>query len=257
MCKPKECCEKGHRHFIIDAESHNGICLKPTDDCKAHCVTSSTLIENERRTITTCTKGCNDIIKVPGSLITIQRQDKEPKRVQLFDIVVCQADKAVTCRTPERESSLFRRSRLGGALGDDTSSALQAAMTPMKECSSTKRVTTEAVCPDMDEDASSVIFSSGPSCILDVLTKIQCDRDTSGQCIKNAAGTFVGCVVLDLAPFVCESHVFEHLRNFLSCSCQQVQQEKDMCDAGGAHAAIGYQPLERHKQACETVAGTF
>ena len=41
LCKPKECCSAGHRHFILDAKSRNGVCLKHTDDCKAHCVNNS------------------------------------------------------------------------------------------------------------------------------------------------------------------------------------------------------------------------
>jgi len=245
LCKPKECCEKGHRHFIIDAESMNGVCLKPTDDCKAHCVTHSELHNGETRSLSTCTKGCNDIIKVPGTLLF--------EELQLFDVVICQADKTVSCTTPIG-TTMNRRSLLG--LPEETP---PVGSTTLKVCSSSKTVTTEAVCPDLDEDSSSVVFSGGPTCILDVLAKVQCDRDAEGQCIKSAAGTYVGCAQLDQAPLVCALHVSEHVRDSLSCSCRQVQQKSDMCAMGGGAraAAIGYEPLERHTKACETVAGTF
>lgn len=97
------------------------------------------------------------------------------------------------------------------------------------------------------------VWGGGPTCVLDVLSKIQCDRDSDGTCLQSAAGAFVGCTVLNPAPFLCPASVFEYLRHFLSCKCHQVQQE-DPCGEG---TVPGYAPLDHHKKACETVAGTF
>ena len=97
------------------------------------------------------------------------------------------------------------------------------------------------------------VWGGGPTCVLDVLSKIQCDRDSDGTCLQSAAGAFVGCTVLNPAPFSCPASVFEYLRHFLSCKCHQVQQE-DPCGEG---TMPGYAPLDHHKKACETVAGTF
>merc|ERR1711998_763271 len=75
LCKPKECCDRGHRHFIIDAESRNGVCLKHSDDCKQHCVTTpasdpllsqSTAHIGRSSEYTICSKGCNDLTKIPS-----------------------------------------------------------------------------------------------------------------------------------------------------------------------------------------------
>jgi len=243
LCKPRECCGPGHQHFIIDSESQNGVCIKPTDDCKAHCVTNPLLVNGERRSETMCTKGCNDIIKVPGLL--------DVAGIQLSDIVICQALKTVTCTTPEGNQAISTPSNRRGLLSISGGGIAE----PIKICSSKKDVTCQGVCPDLSEADAAEVWGSGPTCVLDILSKIQCDRDSEGACLRTAAGAFVGCTVLNPAPFACPASVFEYVRQFLSCKCHLVPQQ-NACSQGSPPAA-GYQPLDHHKRACETVASTF
>merc|ERR1711998_397512 len=100
LCKPRECCDDGHRHFIIDAESRNGVCLKHSDDCKAHCVSNSKfyvegLGDVVTKDVQVCTKGCNEIVKLVGNILPPLPGSQ--RNIQLFDLVVCQSAKLVSC----------------------------------------------------------------------------------------------------------------------------------------------------------------
>lgn len=239
LCKPKECCGNGHRHLILDAQSMNGMCLKHTDDCKAHCVAYDIHMPNSLTALgTVCTKGCNDVMKVLGNKVG---------KKQLFDVVVCQAEKTVKC-TPAKHPGME----------EDHDSIVDAGV-PLKSCSSSKWVTPEAVCTDLDEDATSEVWAAGGSCILDILQKLKCDRDVStGECLKTAAGAFMGCTVMDLAPFACGPHVLEYSRQSLVCSCSAITRQRDSCPGQNHAASIGhFEPTALHTGACEDLAGTF
>ena len=213
------------------------MCLKHTDDCKPHCVTHSILLPNSLPALgTVCTKGCNDVMKVLGNKMG---------KTQLFDIVVCQAEKTVKCTPATTSTGVEEEQDLGA--------------TPLKSCTSLKTVTPEAVCTDLDEDATSEVWAAGGSCILDVLQKLKCDRDAStGHCLKTAAGAFMGCTVMDPSPFACGPQVFEYSRQFFVCSCSAVTRQVDSCPMQNHASSIGgFEPTTVHTGACEVMAGTF
>jgi len=216
----------------------NGVCLKHTDDCKPHCVTHDIMLSGDVPALgTVCTKGCNDVMKVLGNKVGDE---------QLFDIIICQAEKTINCKpfTGQDTAAIEDGSEGGGA--------------PQKVCTSSKTVTPEAVCTDLDEAATSDVWAAGGSCVLDVLKKLQCDRDSSGQCLKTAAGSFMGCTVMDPSPFACGPQVFEYARQFLSCSCTSISQQLDSCPAQALPPTVGgFEPTATHTGACEVMAGTF
>ena len=84
-CKPKSCCEENHKHYVVNAENLEGVCVRHSDDCTPVCVPNEDGVGNQRRV---CTKGCNRMLKV---------RDTSANGNSAFKIVVCQADKRVVC----------------------------------------------------------------------------------------------------------------------------------------------------------------
>jgi len=101
MCKPKECCGEGHKHYVVNSESLAGVCVRHNDDCNAICVPA----QHDPTKRSVCSKGCNRIVKVPNANATKDETDM----AKLFDIVVCQ----VRSRVP-LETSLAHHSELSG-----------------------------------------------------------------------------------------------------------------------------------------------
>jgi len=89
MCKPKECCGEGHKHYVINTESMAGVCVRHNDDCNAVCVPAKP--DDTKRKV--CTKGCNRIMKVPNANATKDETDE----TKAFNIVVCQVDHRIVC----------------------------------------------------------------------------------------------------------------------------------------------------------------
>jgi len=208
LCKPKECCGEGHKHFIIDSTSMNGVCLRHTDDCKAHCVTNS-------RGKQVCSKGCNDLIKtasrpkMQGLLGEMMGQPKSAGNV--FNIVVCQAEKLVECAPAPSKAKLDASMPAEYAV-------VRAPTKAEKQCTQQKKVACKAVCPDMDDTAGAIIWTAGGSCVLDVLNKLQCDRAPNNKCVVTEAGAYV-CSRVDRSPYACGPKVSKFVTESVSCSC--------------------------------------
>merc|ERR1711988_1504308 len=61
FCKPKACCGKHHKHYVINTESLEGVCVRHSDDCTPMCVPRGEDFPDKRRV---CCKGCNILMKV-------------------------------------------------------------------------------------------------------------------------------------------------------------------------------------------------
>merc|ERR1711968_281253 len=60
FCKPSGCCGKNHKHFVINSESLEGVCVRHSDDCTPLCVPYGEDHPSKRRV---CTSGCNRVFK--------------------------------------------------------------------------------------------------------------------------------------------------------------------------------------------------
>jgi hypothetical protein len=38
MCKPSSCCGKHHKHYVMNTESMEGVCVRHNDDCTSVCM---------------------------------------------------------------------------------------------------------------------------------------------------------------------------------------------------------------------------
>jgi len=95
-CKPKACCSKGHKHYVLNSKNLEGVCVRHSDDCTPVCVPFGSDDPKERRI---CTKGCNRLLK------SLKSKEATRER-EMYDIVTCQADKQVICDPAgESESS--------------------------------------------------------------------------------------------------------------------------------------------------------
>ena len=90
MCKPGSCCGKHHKHYVLNTKSLEGVCVRHNDDCTAVCVPLGYNGYGKRRV---CSKGCNQLLKVDKANVTAGASLES----ELFDMVVCQADKRVVC----------------------------------------------------------------------------------------------------------------------------------------------------------------
>ena len=121
FCKPKECCGAGHKHYVLNTENLQGVCVRHNDDCTPVCVCARNGTKvvcsngsNDPGVKRVCSKGCNRLLKIGRNQSAIKPEDWETSRHHnattegdLFDLVVCQADKRVVC-DPTKQSSKCR-----------------------------------------------------------------------------------------------------------------------------------------------------
>jgi hypothetical protein len=92
-CKPRKCCGPHHKHFVVNTVALTGVCVRHSDDCTPVCMPRG---ERERNKPRVCSKGCNQLLKVDkefgGKAPPTTTNEKD-----LYDMVVCQADKRVIC----------------------------------------------------------------------------------------------------------------------------------------------------------------
>jgi hypothetical protein len=99
FCKPRACCDEGHKHYVVNTQSLEGVCVRHSDDCTPVCVPRDDHDAAARRV---CTKGCNLLVKASKdrsdiSLLGAASKDESMPEAHLFDLVVCQAEKRVVC----------------------------------------------------------------------------------------------------------------------------------------------------------------
>jgi len=78
LCKPRACCDKNHKHYVINTDSMMGVCIRHDNDCTALCMPQKADDWSKPRV---CTKGCNKMVRVGERIVT------------------CQAEKRVKCET--------------------------------------------------------------------------------------------------------------------------------------------------------------
>merc|ERR1711988_322290 len=79
QCKAKQCCPRNHKHFVIETQRMEGVCVKHTDNCQPLCLPKASSTD-EVPLDRVCSKGCNQL-----ALANSQ------------EFVVCQAQKQVKC----------------------------------------------------------------------------------------------------------------------------------------------------------------
>jgi len=87
FCKPQSCCGKHHKHYVLNTETQEGICVRMNDDCTPACVPQGV---NDPTQIRVCSKGCNMMTKA-------MKNPKAKSEEEMYDMVVCQAHKKVVC----------------------------------------------------------------------------------------------------------------------------------------------------------------
>ena len=80
FCKPKQCCGAGHKHYVLNTENLEGVCVRHSDDCTPVCVPMGYDGADKRRI---CTKSCNRFLKA-------LKNPNAKTESEMFDIVVCQ-----------------------------------------------------------------------------------------------------------------------------------------------------------------------
>jgi len=99
-CKPKACCGDGHKHYVLNTQNLEGVCVRHNDDCTPVCVPIGSDDPKLRRV---CTKGCNRLLKVQKANTKTAQTEEE-----LFDIVTCEADKQVVCEPTTNKTGAFQ-----------------------------------------------------------------------------------------------------------------------------------------------------
>merc|ERR1712146_852103 len=110
-------------------------------------------------------------------------------------------------------------------------------------CSTEKTVLCKAVCPQLDNKAAGDIWMAGGTCVLDVLPKLECDRNADQSCSRTAGGAF-RCRVRDDAPLACAPEVIGFTRDFIKCNCH--------LGAAPGSGGGGYCNRESDMRACQT-----
>jgi len=87
FCKPKSCCGAHHKHYVLNTESLEGICVRHNDDCTPVCVPQGVNNPSVKRV---CSKGCNQLAKV-------MRNPEASTEAEMYDLAVCQNDKRIVC----------------------------------------------------------------------------------------------------------------------------------------------------------------
>ena len=152
FCKPKECCGDGHKHYVLNSENLEGVCTRHSDDCTPICVPTGDGKPGQRRV---CSKGCNRVLKVANP----EAPAGATAESELFNMVVCQADKRVIC-APHANSTLAK----AGATG---------------QCNSTATFKPRALC-SFDVD----VWNLGPTCIANTVhgdKHAQCTDDVGAM----------------------------------------------------------------------------
>ena len=90
FCKPRSCCGPNHKHFVLDTESLQGVCVRHTDDCTALCMPRD--FDQNKEVTRVCTKGCNQVFKQNGRMY------------------VCELEKRVSC-SPMKTSGQGHQAR--------------------------------------------------------------------------------------------------------------------------------------------------
>jgi len=150
-CKPKACCGEGHKHYVLNTENLEGVCVRHSDDCTPVCVPHGSDDPTLRRV---CTKGCNRILKA--------LKNKNAKtESQMYDIVTCQADKQVICEPAGGASTggNGRQEDLGE--WDQTESGRRGGAMAPNPCRASSSFKAGAVCP-----FSTDLWNLGPTCIV-------------------------------------------------------------------------------------------
>lgn len=87
-CKPSSCCDPSHKHYVLNTKSLEGVCVRHNDDCTPVCVPPGSEHKTNERSV--CSKGCNRMLK-------ILKKENATTEEEMYDMIVCQADKRVIC----------------------------------------------------------------------------------------------------------------------------------------------------------------
>lgn len=101
FCKPKACCGPNHKHYVVNTESLEGVCVRHTDDCTPACVPKG---DDEPWRQRVCSKGCHQLIKASKPINSTHKArvatgagTDDDIEAKTSNIVVCQAEKQVVC----------------------------------------------------------------------------------------------------------------------------------------------------------------
>merc|ERR1711924_448336 len=56
LCKPKQCCGPNHKHFVMAAESMQGVCVRHTDQCQPLCIPQANTLSKAAPARRVCSK---------------------------------------------------------------------------------------------------------------------------------------------------------------------------------------------------------
>jgi len=165
FCKPRECCDRHHKHFIVDPDAMRGVCVHHTDDCTPHCVKSSSKKH-------VCSKGCNQLV---------QHASASAGEGTTFQIAVCQATKLVECPNGSP----------GPIPKVDADIALFPLQNPklLRQCATQKKVSCEAFCSELSPADVLELHGIGGTCIIEALENPSCFRpggaELGNRCVNS------------------------------------------------------------------------
>lgn len=168
FCKPKSCCGARHKHYVVNTESLEGVCVWHNDDCTPMCVPTGDEHPEKRRV---CSKGCNQLVKVSkstsGASDVFSGGGASNHEAAKFDLVVCQADKRVLCEG--RKNVVGGETMPGGSMGNTTAADVNEGSS---KCAQEKQVRPMVVC-----NFSVPLWNLGGTCIANHVYK-----EKSPQC---------------------------------------------------------------------------
>jgi len=204
FCKPGACCGPRHKHYIVNTESLEGVCVKHTDDCTPVCVPVGDQHPEKRRV---CSKGCNLLVKVSKDTITMGGGDSAHEKDK-FSLVVCQADKRIVCEGRKSAGSRAGHKEDGEGVGNSADS----------QCMQNKTVAPVAVC-----NFAVPLWNLGGTCISNHVHK-----EEFPHCPNKTRSSAVESIVTECRKPT-EYNGKLCTKDPGHKTCKQVEQERDYC----------------------------
>lgn len=184
-CKTRACCQ--NKHFIVDPDAMQGVCVPHTDDCTPLCVVSK---KNPGKKV--CSKGCNTLVRSAE----VAEQGKSA-------LSVCQVDKLTVCDTsaPKKSvetPSIDARIQLHHQEVTSPQSALCSGHTQ-------KQATCKVACTGLDESQMVLMNQAGPTCLVKMHDNHKCFTNqlvskTDAQSESSLDVSMCGAVVSQCPP---------------------------------------------------------
>jgi len=213
FCKPKACCGEKHKHYVVNSESLEGVCVRHSDDCTPVCVPRGNSEPWRQRV---CSKGCNQQIKVDKTGKLGPTHGSDNSQTDGFELVVCQADKRIVC-----EGDKSRHDRLGEATSAGQDS---------RSCTQEKEVVPVAIC-----NFTVPLWNLGGTCISNMLDGLEFPNCPDKTSLRYQA---VGKNDIEVSAFISQQCRNATDAQMVDCSSSSLDAaDQALCDASKVEIA--------------------